>query len=320
MIYENPLLNIQGLTVRFPWNSGLLFKRRFFNALHEVCLTVRKNETFCLIGESGSGKTTLVWAILGLHKFHNGRIFYKGQIIQRYNDTVHRRLRANSQMVFQDVNSSLNPFLTLAKAIEEPMAARGMGKEEREAMVRELAIRTGLEYELLDKRPLEVSTGQNQRACIARALSTAPEILFLDEPLSGIDPVIQGQIKRLLMDMKYQHDLTYFLISHDLDLVKRIGSTVAVMYFGRIVEQAPKDLFFSCPLHPYSQAILSSVLKPGVWHGPRIVLEGQPPAPYASPAGCVYHPRCHRQTSVCHREVPGLKEVGEGHYVCCHLC
>ncbi len=178
-------MSIQNLSVRFSVSTGAFFKRHFFHAVHDICLTVRKNETFCLIGESGSGKTTLAWAILGFHRFHQGRIVYKGRTIHRSNDPTHQKLRANAQMVFQDVNSSLNPFLSLARSIEEPLVAKGVDKKSRMAIVQELTTRTGLASELLARRPSEVSGGQNQRACIARALSTAPEILFLDEPFQA---------------------------------------------------------------------------------------------------------------------------------------
>ncbi|OEU51636.1 MAG: hypothetical protein BA861_11650 [Desulfobacterales bacterium S3730MH5] len=314
-----PFLSIRNLAVRFPVRSESFFRGRSFYAVHHVSLDIFKKETFCLIGESGSGKTTLVWATLGLHPFQEGEIVFNGQSVKQTNDPVHQKLKSNAQIVFQDPAASLSPFLTLGQSIEEPLRARGVRKKEMAAIVERLAMQTGLSYELLQRRPFEVSGGQNQRACIARALSTKPDILFLDEPLTALDAIVQRQVARLLYVMKEDYSFTYFLITHDLGLVKRIGTTVAVMYLGKIVEKATKEDFFSSPCHPYSRALLSSVLKPGIWQGKRIVLEGQVPSPQTPPSGCVFHTRCPRRLPVCEKTRPAKKTVGAEHDVLCHL-
>jgi oligopeptide/dipeptide ABC transporter ATP-binding protein len=319
ILMKTPFLSIRNLAVKFPVRSESLFRRRSFYAVRNISLDIQEKETFCLIGESGSGKTTLVWAILGLHPFQEGEIIFNGQSIKKSNDPVHQKLRSNAQMVFQDPVTSLNPFLRLGQSIEEPLSAKGVRKKERTAIAKRLAMQTGLSYELLQRRPSKVSGGQNQRACIARALSTKPDILFLDEPLTALDALTQSQVVNLLCRMKKEYDLTYFFITHDLGLAQKIGTTVAVMYLGRIVEKAQVDAFFSNPCHPYSQALLSSVLKPGIWHGKRIILKGESPSPQSPPAGCVFHPRCPRKLAECEKTAPAGKTVEAEHEVFCHL-
>ena len=312
-------LKIQNLAVKFHSGYRSFFRRLFFYAVRNISININRKDTFCLIGESGSGKTTLVWAILGLYLFQEGRIVFDGQTISQSNDPVHQKLKCSAQIVFQDPAASLSPFFTLRQSIEEPLRARGVGKRDRAAIAESLAAKTGLSYELLQRRPSEVSGGQNQRACIARALSIRPDILFLDEPLTALDAIVQKQVAKLLCEMKRDYDLTYFLITHDLSLVKEIGTTVAVMYSGRIVEKAPKEMFFSNPCHPYSQALLSSVLKPGIWKGKRIVLKGEVPSPLNPPSGCLFHPRCFRKLPVCEKIAPESKTIAAGHEVFCHL-
>ncbi|BBO89515.1 ABC transporter ATP-binding protein [Desulfosarcina ovata] len=314
-----PLLRIRNLSVRFADRRGGIFRRRSTLAIHDIDLDIQAGETFCLLGESGSGKTTLASAILGLHPFHAGQIAHNGSTINRSNDTAHQRLRADCQMVFQSPAASLNPHLTLQQSIEEPLGAKGMGSSRRRETVCELAGLAGLSEDLLGRRPGEVSGGQNQRACIARALSTRPKLLVLDEPLTALDAVARQQIVALLCRLKEAFRLTYFLITHDLALASQIGTHVAVMYLGTLVEQAPAASFFAHPYHPYAQALLSSVLRPGLWQGERIVLHGELPSLRRPPDGCVFHPRCARRLAVCTHTAPRPRMVGGGHTVCCHL-
>jgi oligopeptide/dipeptide ABC transporter ATP-binding protein len=222
-------------------------------------------------------------------------------------------------MVFQDPLSSLNPGLTLGRSIGEPLRARGVKKAIRDETVRDLAARTGLSLDLLHRRPGEVSGGQNQRACIARALSSDPSFLVLDEPLTALDAVSQSQVVTLLARIKEKTGLTYFLITHNLPLARRIGTHVAVMYAGTIVEQAPAESFFSAPRHPYSCALLSSVLRPGFWPGERVVLPGEMPPLGKPPKGCVFHPRCPKKETVCAESAPPVHTTEKGHTVHCHF-
>ena len=315
----SPLLSIRNLSVKFPVRSGSFFRGRHFYAVRHISLDIYERETFCLIGESGSGKTSLVWAILGLYLFQEGEIIFNGQSFKKPNDPVHQKLKSSAQMVFQDPVASLSPFLTLSRSIEEPLRAKGVEKRERMEIAKHLAMETGLSSELLHRRPSKASGGQNQRACIARALSTRPDILFLDEPLTSLDAVIQRQTVKLLCRMKEKYNITFFLVTHDLGLVKNIGTTVAVMYLGRIVEKAKTGAFFSRPCHPYSTALLSSVLKPGIWEGERIILKGEIPSPQSPPSGCIFHPRCPQRLQVCEKIPPPPVRINEGHEVFCHL-
>ena len=314
-----PFLSLQHFSVKFNLRSGSIFRRDSFYAVRDLSINIHEKETFCLIGESGSGKTTLIWAMLGLIPFHKGEIIFKGRSIKKRNDSAHKRFKAGAQMVFQDPAASLSPFLTLGRSIEEPLRARGVGKKERTKTAKRLALETGLSLKLLERRPLNVSGGQNQRACIARALSTEPDILFLDEPLTALDAVIQNKITKLLCKIKKDYPVTSFLVTHDLGLVKNIGDTVAVMYLGRIVETAPVKIFFSNPYHPYSKALLSNVLKPGIRKGDPIILQGEIPSIQHPPEGCPFYTRCPSRLSVCKKNMPDRKILAKGHEVLCHL-
>jgi peptide/nickel transport system ATP-binding protein len=222
-------------------------------------------------------------------------------------------------MVFQDPAASLNPRFTLAMSIEEPLRARGVEKALRRAATRDLAARVGLSPDLLSRLPREVSGGQGQRACIARALSSRPELLVLDEPLTALDAVSRKQLVTLLSRIREDSGPTFFLITHNLSLARKIGTHVAVMYAGLLVEKAPAADFFSRPRHPYSCALLSSVLEPGFWQGKRIVLKGEMPPLHRRPKGCVFHPRCPDKRAVCSEAAPEFRGVGPGHGVRCHL-
>lgn len=314
-----PFLSLRNFSVKFKLRSGSMFRRPFFYAVHDVSANIHKNETFCLIGESGSGKTTLIWALLGLIPFHEGEIIFKGRSIKKMNDPVHKNLKSGAQMVFQDPFASLSPFLTLGRSIEEPLVAKRVEKKERAETVKRLALETGLSLKLLERHPSSVSGGQNQRACIARALSTKPDILFLDEPLTALDAVSRDKIAKLLCKIKKKYSAASLLITHDLGLVKNIGDTVAVMYLGRIVEQTPVETFFSNPCHPYSKVLLSSVLKPGVSKEKPVILQGDIPSLQHPPAGCPFYTRCFSRLSVCKNIMPDRKIIAKGHEVLCHL-
>ena len=311
------IITLRDLSVRFPLQSKTPFSRRHFRAVRSVGLDIAEKEFFCLIGESGSGKTTLMNAILGFLPYREGKMIFDGQPVARYNDAVHKRLRSKAQVVFQDPVASLSPYRTLGQSIVEPV--RDKSAREKERIARHLAKEVGLPPELLRKRPSEASVGQNQRACIARALSSIPELLFFDEPLSALDAVNQKEIMGLLSRLKTRHELTCFMITHDLGLVKDIGTTVAVMYLGGIVEKAPVESFFPRPSHPYSQALLSNALKPGLWNDAPIILEGEISSPHDPPAGCTFHPRCPKRLPICSKTAPERKYVARGHEVFCHL-
>jgi len=314
-----PLLQVRNLSVKLPVRSSPGFRGRKVSVVHQASLTVKKQETFCVIGESGSGKTSLLLAILGFHPFCKGDLVFEASVIKRSNDRVHRMLQHQSQMVFQDPQTSLNPLFTLEKSLEEPLRANRISKGERKAVINRLARETGLSKELLGRRPSRVSGGECQRAAIARAMSTMPKILFLDEPLTALDALTGKQVTGLLVNMKKEYALTMILVSHDLGLVRDIGTGVGVMYFGRFVEIAPVKEFFSNPLHPYSRALLSCTLTPGLWSKQRIILQGEMPSPQRPPSGCVFHPRCSMVMPCCRNSDPPPMLVDQEHEVCCHL-
>jgi peptide/nickel transport system ATP-binding protein len=317
VVHSAPLISARNLSTRFD-NGGGLFRRRDRNALSNISMSVDPETCFCLLGESGSGKTTLAWTFLGLNPFTGGEIIYNGETVRHPNDPVQRHLRSQSQMVFQDPVASLNPGFTLARSIEEPLRSQGIRKAERQGKVLELSERVGLSHDLLSRLPGEVSGGQSQRACIARALSSRPQLLVLDEPLTALDAVSRQQVVGVLERIRKISGLTFLLITHNLSLARKIGTHVAVMYAGLMVEKATAGHFFSGPQHPYSRALISAVLEPGFWPGERIVLTGEMPPLHRRPDGCVFHPRCPEKLAICTEIRPVFKPVGPGHDVCCH--
>jgi peptide/nickel transport system ATP-binding protein len=314
-----PLINIKNLSVQFFPGSKNLFSRRSFYAVKNVSLDIRREEIFCLIGESGSGKTTLMNAILGLCPYQEGEIIFNNQPVKRPGDTVHQRLKNESQAVFQDPVASLDPYLSLNQSVMEPLQAKGVGEDERKEKIRTLMSEVGLPPSLLQKKPGRVSVGQNQRICIVRALSTEPNILFLDEPLSALDAVIRKETAEIIYRLKKSHGLTCFFITHDIRLAREIGTTVAVMYLGRIVEKAPVKDFFSSARHPYSQALLTNAFRFGPGGNKRVFIEGDISSPHDPPSGCVFHPRCPQRLPLCHDKLPLKKKITEDHVVFCHL-
>jgi oligopeptide/dipeptide ABC transporter ATP-binding protein len=316
---KDTLISTKNLSVKFSLGSGKFLSRRSFYAVKNVTLDIRQKEIFCLIGESGSGKTTLMNGILGFCSYQEGEIIFDKQPAGHPGDPVHQRLKKQSQVVFQDPISSLNPYLSLKQSIIEPLLVRGINKKEGEKTAYRLAAETGLPDFILEKKPGKVSVGQNQRACIARALSTRPDILFLDEPLSALDAVNRKEISELLFRLKESHGLTCFLITHDLGLVRNIGTTVAVMYLGRIVEKAPVKDFFSGAYHPYSQALLTNALNSELNEKNRIIIKGDIPSPHDPPSGCVFHPRCPKRLPMCEEKAPSKIKINKHHEVFCHL-
>lgn len=317
-IIQPPLITMRNLSVAFS-RRGAGFRRSSRIALKNICLEIGPDACFCLLGESGSGKTTLAWTLLGLTPFSGGELFYNGEAIRRPDDPVQQRLRAHSQMVFQDPAASLNPRFTLGWSIEEPLRARRIGRAHRREAVEALARRVGLAPELLLRLPGEVSGGQSQRACIARALSAGPDLLVLDEPLTALDAVSRKEVVAMLSRLRAESGMAYFLITHNLPLAKKVGTHVAVMYAGLLLEKAPADAFFSRPGHPYSRALLSSVLEPGFRQGERVVLTGEMPPLHRRPAGCVFHPRCPEKMEACSITAPEFRWAGPDHEVRCHL-
>ena len=313
-----PLVEVSGLTKLYPLDSGWLGKKRsWLSALEDVDLTVRRGEILALVGESGSGKSTLARLLIKLIEPTRGTIRYEGENIFALSRPDVRRLRRKVQIVFQDPYSSLNPRHTVSQIVSEGI--NGLAGRARSTRTAELLELVGLSPNIVERYPHEFSGGQRQRICIARALAVKPEFLILDEPVSALDVSVQSKIMNLLADLRDSLQLTYVLISHDLGVVKHVADRVAVLYLGHLVEVAPKQLLFSNPRHPYTQALLSAVpmISSRREKASRIVLAGEIPTAINIPARCRFATRCFRSIDMCWKEVPRLKEVERDHEVAC---
>ncbi len=315
------LLETQDLSRYFrlsgPWGRGPVLK-----AVEGVNLDVRAGETLGLVGESGCGKSTLGRLVLALLAPTRGRVSFGGEEVTALPKARLKEMRRQMQIVFQDPYSSLNPRLTVRQILEEPYVIHGLGtKVERRAWVTELLREVGLGEEHLERYPHEFSGGQRQRLGIARALALKPRLIIADEPVSALDVSIQAQILNLLEELQERHGLTYLFISHDLSVISRISDRIAVMYLGRLVELAPREIFNTQRLHPYTEALLAAVPLPDPerpFKPPE--LKGDPPSPINIPSGCPFHPRCpEAQIPVCRDVFPEYRETAADHWVSCHF-
>ncbi len=319
-----PLLEVSELKVHFPIRAGLLRRVvRTVRAVDGVSLFVAPGETLGLVGESGCGKTTTGRAIMGLTPTTGGSIRFDGREIRGLPSHDMRSVRRELQYIFQDPYASLNPMLCVGDAIAEPLRIHGlydaMGGAKWIATLFEMV---GMSPSVAHRFPREFSGGQKQRIGIARALSLKPKLLILDEPVASLDVSIQAQIVNLLQDLQRDLRLAYLFIAHDLSVVKHISDRVAVMYLGRIVEEASKPDLYGSPSHPYTQALLSAVpvVDAATKGRPnRIILTGEIPNPASPPSGCHFHPRCFRSTSICRTEAPAFAPVpGSRNRAACH--
>lgn len=288
-------------------------------AVDGVTLDVIKGETLGLVGESGCGKSTLARCIMGLDSVTTGEILFQNRSIATWEGkALHRRM----QMIFQDPYSSLNPRQKIGSIIREGLDIHKIGTPaERKEKVNELLGLVGLRPEHGSRYPHEFSGGQRQRVAVARTLALDPKLIVCDEPVSALDVSVQAQVLSLLKDLQARFDLTYIFISHDLAVVSHISDRVAVMYLGRIMELAPSEALFATPRHPYTEALLSAVLKPDPDdQTERIALAGDLPSPMNPPTGCPFHPRCPKTFEKCANVRPELKEISPGVHVACWLC
>ena len=317
---EAPLIEARDLKQYFNISMGM-FKTKPLKAVDGVSFYINKGETLGLVGESGCGKTTVGRTLMNLYKPTGGEILYKGKPIVTKHDV--NEFRKKAAMVFQDPYSSLNPRMTVADIIAEPLDIHKMyaSAEERREKVLELMAHVGLNSEHASRYAHEFSGGQRQRIGIARSLAISPDFIVCDEPVSALDVSIQAQVINMFDELQDKMGLSYLFIAHDLLVVRHISHRIAVMYLGKIVEMADANEIYDHPLHPYSKALISAVPIPDptiARANQRIPLGGDIPSPLNAPSGCPFRTRCPYATEACAEAMPEFKEVSRGHFVACH--
>lgn len=316
------LLKVDGLKKYFPIRKGVLNTQvGDVKAVDDVSFEVFEGETLGIVGESGCGKSTTGRLLMRLLEPTEGEIEFAGKMITELSNNEMRKARRDIQMIFQDPYASLNPRHNIGKILEEPLVVHGMGNaKERKQKVLELLEIVGLNEYHVKRYPHQFSGGQRQRIGIARALMTNPRLIIADEPVSALDVSIQAQVLNLLQNLQKDLKLTYIFISHDLGVVRHISNRVGVMYLGKLVELTASEDLYAEPLHPYTQALLSSVPVPDpTFEREQLIISGDIPSASNPPSGCTFHTRCPFKKEECSQVVPKMQEVKPGHYVACHL-
>ncbi|MCK1581839.1 ATP-binding cassette domain-containing protein [Bradyrhizobium sp. 168] len=320
---DDVLLRVSDLTLHFKTYRGV-FRREAskIRALDGVNLEIRRGRTLGLVGESGCGKSTMGRVALRLHEPTGGLIMFNGEDITHLQGSALRRLRPRMQMIFQDPQACLNPRMTVGSIIAEPLNEHvAMKGPEKERRIRELLDSVGLNPKFANRYPHEFSGGQRQRIGIARALALNPDFIVCDEPIAALDVSIQAQVVNLLKELQHQRFLTYLFISHDLSMVRHLCDEVAVMYLGKVVELAPRDLIYKSPVHPYTRALLSAVPVPDPKTErarQRTILQGDVPSPANPPSGCRFRTRCPVAFDRCASEEPSWRKMADSRWVACH--
>ena len=321
---DSNILEVKDLQVHFPVTEGLL-KRQVGSiaAVNGVSFHIKRGETFSLVGESGCGKSTTALSVLKMQSVLGGQIIFDGEDITHHSPAQMRGIRRKMQMVYQDPFGSLNPRMKVGSIIGEPLRVHGMAgdKAQYHARIKSLMKTVGLLEDMAERYPHEFSGGQRQRICIARALALDPKLIICDEPVSALDVSIQAQVVNLLMDLQERLGLTYLFIAHDLSVVRHISNRVAVMYLGKIVEEADRDTLFKSPKHPYTKALLAAVPEadPEVeaQRAEQLII-GEIPSLRSPPHGCTFHTRCAEAMPICKQKAPDCRTDGASSLVC-HL-
>ncbi|PPS44000.1 ABC transporter ATP-binding protein [Chroococcidiopsis sp. TS-821] len=322
---NDTLLRVRDLKVHFPILRGLILQRQVgaVKAVDGLTFDIKRGETLGLVGESGCGKSTTGRAILQIEPPSAGHVYFEETELTALSGEPLRQMRRQMQMIFQDPYASLNPRMTIGDVISEPLEIFGLASgREKQARVQHLLDVVGLSPEFISRYPHEFSGGQRQRVAIARALAVNPDFLVCDEPIAALDVSVQAQVINLVQSLQREFQLTYLFIAHDLSVVRHISDRIAVMYLGKIVELADRVSLYENPLHPYTQALLSAIPIPDPTveaKRQRIVLQGDVPSPTNPPSGCRFHTRCPWAIEHCHQVEPEFRDVGDGHYVACHL-
>jgi peptide/nickel transport system ATP-binding protein len=319
---DDVLLDVNDLVVRFPAARRPFGRASFVHAVDGVSFRVRRGTSFGIVGESGSGKSTTAQAVMRLVPATAGQVVFQGTDIMPLRGEALRQTRRHLQIVFQDPFSALDPRRRAGDQIREPLDLLGIGTPvERKARVAQLLAEVGLPPASAELFPHQFSGGQRQRLCIARALAPEPDLIVCDEAVSALDVAIQAQILNLLKALQRQRGLTYIFISHDLGVIQRFCDEVAVMYLGRIVEQAPAGVLFSAPRHPYTWSLMAAAAPPGPLRNAlkaRYLARGDPPSPVDPPPGCRFAQRCAFAQDRCRATDPVLDATADAHLVACH--
>ena len=313
------ILRAEHLTKTFSTDKG------GFTAVCDVSFEVKKGEALGIVGESGSGKSTIAYTVMGMYHQTDGEIIFNGETITKADRKRSMSFRKAAQIVFQDPGSSLNPYQDVRSILSLPLKVhKVVPRKQIDEKIVEILNMVELPADFMYKSPNSIGGGERQLVSIARALCCNPKFIILDEPTSSLDVSIQAKILNMLMKLREENDLTYMFITHDMGVMRNISTRVAIMYLGKLCEVAPTELFFSTPLHPYTQMLLSAIpvvsdedeaLKPA-----KIECNGEIPSPVDIPKGCSFNTRCPYKTDRCMEEDPIMREIAPGHYVRCHLC
>ena len=320
---SNILLEARNLRKHFPITKGFIRQKKagWIRAVDGVSFAINKGETFGLVGESGCGKTTTAKLVLLLEQPTSGSIFFGGENILTLSETMLKQYSRSVQAVFQDPYGSLDPRMQVSDIISEPLVVtHAITRKAIIKRVKEVLMEVGLDPKSINRFPHQFSGGQRQRIAVARALASEPEVIILDEPVSALDVSIRAQLMNLLKDLQERLGLTYFLIAHNLAVVKHMSNCIGVMYVGHIVEYGDAEEIYQHTCHPYTAGLLSAALPadPDVPNA-EIILGGEVPSPINPPPGCPFHPRCRHAKQICSEIEPVIRKVASNHFVACHF-